>query len=40
MKIVSNGDNVHDMSNPVFWEKLEIIKQFIVCWISAESGKG
>ena len=21
MQIVSNGDNLHEMSNPVFWEK-------------------
>ena len=21
MQIVSNGDNLHDMSKPVFWEK-------------------
>ena len=23
MQIVSNGDNLHEMSNPVFWEKQE-----------------
>ena len=23
MQIVSVGDNLHEMSNPVFWEKLE-----------------
>ena len=23
MQIVSSGDNLHDMSNPVFWEKYE-----------------
>ena len=25
MQIVSNGDNVHEMSNLFFWEKLENI---------------
>ena len=25
IQIVSSGDNLHDMSNPVFWEKLETI---------------
>ena len=25
MQIVSLGDNLHEMSNPVFWEKLEKI---------------
>ena len=24
MQIVSNGDNLHEMSNPVFWEKKNI----------------
>ena len=23
MQIVSNGDNLHEMSNPVFWENKE-----------------
>ena len=23
MQIVPSGDNFHEMSNPVFWEKLE-----------------
>ena len=23
MRFVSTGDNLHEMSNPVFWEKLE-----------------
>ena len=23
MQIVSNGDNLHEMPNPVFWEKIK-----------------
>ena len=37
MQIVSNGDNWHEMSNPVFSEKYNL---FVACWISSESGKG
>ena len=33
MQIVSIGDNLHEMSNPVFWEK---IKKYIVNLSSAE----
>ena len=52
MQIVSNGDNLHEMSNPVlgdnlhemsnpvFWENLETYHQFVVCWISLDIGKG
>ena len=25
MQIVSSGDNLHEISNPVFWEKLKNI---------------
>ena len=39
MQIVSNGDNLHEMSNPVSWEKLEKYPQFIVWRISAQSDK-
>ena len=39
MQIVSNGDNLHEMSSPVFWEKnKKNITNFVVCWISQESG--
>ena len=33
---ITNGDNLHNVSNPVSWEKYH---QFVVCWISPESGK-
>ena len=29
MQIVSNGDNLHEMSNPVFWEKLNNITNLL-----------
>ena len=32
MQIVSNGDNLHEMLNPVFWENQEKIFQIVVCW--------
>ena len=33
------GDNLHEMSNPVFFEKRkEKCHQSVVCWISPESG--
>ena len=39
MQIVSNiGDNLHKMSNAIFWEKWEKYHQFVICWISPESG--
>ena len=28
MQIVSNGENLHEMSNPIYWEKYE--KYFII----------
>ena len=40
MQIVFTGDSLHEMSNPVFWEKYEKYDQFVVCLISPESGKG
>ena len=32
MQIVSTGDNLHGMSNPVFWGKIKKIFQYIICW--------
>ena len=33
MQIVSIGDNLHEMSKPVFWEKKKKkIFKFVVCW--------
>ena len=37
MQIVSNGDNLHEMSNPVFWKK---IRKNIISLLSAELVKG
>ena len=37
MQIVSTGDSLHEMSNPVLWEKN---KKFVIRWICPESGKG
>ena len=31
MQIVSSGDNLHEMSNPVFWGKQEKYHQIVVC---------
>ena len=31
MQIVSIGDNLHEMSNPVLWEKSEKIFQNVIC---------
>ena len=31
MQIVSTGDNLHEMSNSVFWENLEKKNQYVVC---------
>ena len=39
MQIVSIEDNLHEMSNPVFWKKEEQYHQFVIYWISLESGK-
>ena len=35
MQIVSNGDDLHEMSNPVFWEN----KKNVTYLSSAELGK-
>ena len=32
MQIVSNKDNLHEMSKPVFCEKSEKIFQYIIFW--------
>ena len=40
MQIVSSGDNLHEKSNPVLWEKEEKYHEFVVCWIIPESGNG
>ena len=37
MQIVSIGDSLHEMSNPVVWKKYN---QFVIWWIDSESGKG
>ena len=40
MQIVSYGDNLHKMSNPIFWQKYEKIFQNVVCcnmlWVKFE----
>ena len=36
MQIFSYGDNLHEMSDPVFFEKLEKYNQFVVYWISPD----
>ena len=33
-------DNLHEMSNPVFLEKIRKLSPVFVCWISQESDKG
>ena len=38
MQIVISGDNLHEMSKPIFWEKILDICQ-IVCEISSEGVK-
>ena len=30
-KNITNGDNLHEMSNPVFWEKIKKNQQFVIC---------
>ena len=41
MQIVSIGDKLHEMSNLVFLEKYEKKNhQFVICFISPESGNG
>ena len=37
MQIVSSGNNLHEMSNPVFLEKnKKKCHQCVICWISPE----
>ena len=36
MQIVCNGDNLHEMSNPVFLEKWDKYNQFVINLSSAE----
>ena len=41
MQIVSNGDNLLEISNPVFWGKnKKKCHQYVICKISPDSGKG
>ena len=41
MQIVSLGDNLHETSKPILWEKMkEKQYEIVVCWICLESGKG
>ena len=28
-----SGDSLHEISNPIFWEKYKKYHQFVVCWI-------
>ena len=40
MQIVSFGDNLHEMWKLYFLGKIRKTKcQFVICWISSESGK-
>ena len=39
MQVFSNGDNLHEMSNTVFWEKLKKKKIKITSLLSAELAK-
>ena len=39
IQTILNGDNLREISNPVFWEKLEKYHQFVVCCIGPESSK-
>ena len=32
MQIVSIGDNLHEMPNPVYWENIETIFEYVMCW--------
>ena len=41
MQIVSDGDNLHDMSKPIFLKKKKKKKEnIVICWICQESGNG
>ena len=37
MQIVSTGDNLHEMSKPIFWGNTKS-HEFVICWICPESG--
>ena len=39
MQIVSFGDNLHEVSDPIFLEKKEKYQQFVVCSIRPLRGK-
>ena len=36
MQIVSTGNNLHEISKPIFWEKQKKYHPFVVCWICAK----
>ena len=40
MQIVFFRDNLHEVSEPIFWKKLEKYRQFVICWISSGTGNG
>ena len=40
MQIVALGGNLHEMSKPIFLEKVETYSRFDACLICLESGKG
>ena len=40
MQIVSDENNLYEMSNLFSGKKKEKYHQFVVCWISTESNKG
>ena len=31
MQIISMGDNLHEMPEPIFWQKYEKYNNFVVC---------
>ena len=37
MQIVSSEDNLHEMSKPIFWEKLDKIFRIVICWLTLTS---
>ena len=39
MHIVAPGDNLHEMSKPIYLGQIRKY-QFVVCWISQESANG
>ena len=34
------GDDLHEMSKPIFWEKKREKYQFVTSWINPENDKG